>query len=115
MDERKEGRGLTKKDMEEVIARAGGPKAVRDSFDQVDRANAQLEKDYKSIVEQYLRHWIVIGPDGLIGTLPVPEDASVDDQEQALVRLFEIIEESGNKRKGYLVQYIGPEGESLIL
>ena len=47
----------------------------------------------------------------MIANAPVPEDSSEEDQEQALERLFELIEESGHKRTGCLIQYIDPEKE----
>ena len=56
-----------------------------------------------------------MGPNGMIGNVPVPEDSSEEDEEQALERLFELINESGSNRNGYLVRYIDPEAGALIL
>lgn len=47
-----------------------------------------------------------MGPDGMIANVPVPEDSSEEDEEQALERLFELIDQSGNNRKGCLVRYM---------
>ena len=36
-----------------------------------------------------------MGPHGMIANVPVPQDSSDEDEEQALERLFELIDESG--------------------
>ena len=56
-----------------------------------------------------------MGPEGMIASVPVPEDSTEEDEEQALERLFELIGDSGNNRNGCLVRYIDPEGGALIL
>lgn len=115
MSEETTAQALTKDDFSQAVAQAGGPGAVLAAFDGLRLANAQLDKDYSRILEQYPRHWIAMGPDGMIANVPVPEDSSEEDEEQALERLFELIGQSGNNRKGCLVQYIDPEGGMLIL
>ena len=115
MSEEKTAQPLTKDDFKQAVAQAGGPRAVLAAFDGLRLANAQLDKDYSHILEQYPRHWIAMGPDGMIANVPVPEDSSEEDEEQALERLFELIDESGSTRKGCLVRYIDPEGGALIL
>ena len=115
MNEGNTAQALTKDDFRQAVAKAGGPEAVLASFDRLRLANAQLEKDYSRILEQYPRHWIAMGPEGLIANVPVPEDPSEEDEEQALQRLFVLIDESGSNRKGCLVQYIDPEEGMLIL
>ena len=115
MNEEKTTQALTKDDFKQAVAQAGGPKAVRAAFDGLRLANAQLDKDYSRILEQYPRHWIAMGPDGMIANVPVPEGSSEEDEEHALERLFELIDESGSTRKGCLVRYIDPEGGALIL
>ncbi len=106
---------LTQDDFRRAVAQAGGPKAIQVGFDRLRLANANLEKDYRRILEQYSRHWIAMGPDGLIANVPLPEDPSEEEEERALDRLFELIEESGSDRRQCLVRYIDPEGGSLIL
>ena len=115
MNEGGKAQALTEDDFRQAVAQAGGPKAVQAAFDGLQLANAQLDKDYSRILEQYPRHWIAMGPDGMIANVPVPEDSTEEDEEQALERLFELIEESGSNRKGCLVRYIDPEGGALIL
>lgn len=56
-----------------------------------------------------------MGSNGMIANVPVPEDPSEEGEEQALVRLFDLVEESGNNKRGCLIQYIDPEGGMLIL
>ena len=115
MSEEKTAQALTKDDFRQAVAQAGGPKAVLAAFDGLRLAHARLDKDYSRILEQYPRHWIAMGPDGMIANVPVPEDPSEEDEEQALERLFELIDQSGNNTKGCLVRYIDPEGGALIL
>ena len=115
MNEEKTAQALTKDDFMQAVARAGGPKAVQAAFDGLRLANDHLDKEYNRILEQYPRHWIAMGPDGMIASVPVPEDSSEEDEKQALERLFDLICESGRNRNGYLVQYIDPEGGALIL
>lgn len=115
MSEEKTTQPLTKDDFRQAVDQAGGPRAVLAAFDGMRLANDQLDKDYSHILEQYSRHWIAMGPDGMIANVPVPEDSSEEDEEQALERLFELIDESGNARNGCLVRYIDPEGGALIL
>ena len=115
MNEEKTAQALTKDDFMQAVAQAGGPKAVQAAFDGLRQADDQLDKEYSHILEQYPRHWIAMGPDGMIANVPVPEDSSEEEEEQALKRLFELIGESGGNRNGYLVRYIDPEGGALIL
>ena len=115
MNEEKTAQALTKDDFMQAVAQAGGPKAVQAAFDGLRLANDQLDKEYDRILVQYPRHWIAMGPDGMIANVPVPEDSSEEDEEQALERLFELIGESETNRNGYLVRYIDPEGGALIL
>lgn len=114
MNEEKTAHALTKDDFAQAVAQAGGPKAVQAAFDGLRLADDQLDKEYGRILEQYRGHWIAMGADGMIASVPVPEDSS-EEEEQALKRLFELIGESGSNRNGYLVQYIDPEGGALIL
>lgn len=115
MNEEKTAQALTKDDFVQAVAQAGGPKAVQAAFDGLRLANDQLDKEYSRILEQYRGHWIAMGADGMIASVPVPEDSSEEEEEQALKRLFELIGESGSNRNGYLVQYIDAEGGALIL
>lgn len=106
---------LTEDDFRQAVAQAGGPGAIMAAFDGLRLANAQLDKEYSHILEHYPRHWIAMGPDGLIATVPVPKDSSEQDEDQALERLLELIHDSGNTRKGCLIRYIDPEEGTLIL
>ena len=115
MNKEETAQALTEDDFRQAVAQAGGPKAVQAAFDRLRLANSQLDKDYSRILEQYPRHWIAMGPEGMIANVPVPEDASEEEEEQALERLFELIDESGSGRRGCLVRYIDPEGGALIL
>ena len=115
MSELKAAQALTKDDFRQAVAHVGGPEAVLASLDRLRLATSQFDKDYSRILEQYPRHWIAMGPNGMMANVPVPEDPSKEDEEQALERLFEMIEESGNNRTGCLIQYIGPEAGMLIL
>ena len=115
MNKEETAQPLTEDDFKQAVAQAGGPKAIQAGFDRLRLANTQLEKDYSRILEQYPRHWIAMGPEGLIANVPLPEDPSHEQQEQALQRLFELIEESGNDRRGCLIQYIDPKEGVLIL
>ena len=110
MNEGGKAQALTEDDFRQAVAQAGGPKAVKATFHSLQLANAQLDKDYSRILEQYTRHWIAMGPDGMVANVPVPEDSTEEEEEQALERLFELIEESGSNKKGCLVLYIDPEG-----
>ena len=115
MSEKNTAQALTKDDFMQAVALAGGSKAVQAAFDGLRLANYQLDKECDRILEQYPRHWIAMGPEGMIASVPVPEDSTEEDEEQALERLFELIGDSGSNRNGYLVQYIDPEGGALIL
>ena len=115
MNEENTAQALTKDDFMQAVALAGGPKAVQAALDGLRLANDQLDKEYDSILKQYPRHWIAMGPEGMIASVPVPEDSTEEDEEQALERLFELIGDSGSNRNGYLVRYIDPEGGALIL
>ena len=115
MNEEKTAQALTEDDFRQMVAQAGGPKAIHAAFDSLGLANDQLGKDYNRILEQYPGHWIAMGPDGMIANVPVPESSTNEDEEQALERLFKLIEESGSNRKGCLVRYIDPQGGALIL
>jgi NAD(P)H-dependent flavin oxidoreductase YrpB (nitropropane dioxygenase family) len=115
MNEEKTAQDLTKDDFIQAVAKAGGPKAVQAALDDLRLSNEQLDKEFSRILEQYPRHWIAMGPNGMIGNVPVPEDSSEEDEEQALERLFELIGESGSNRNGYLVRYIDAEAGALIL
>ena len=115
MNEEKTAQALTKDDFIKAVAKAGGPKAVQAAFDGLHLANDQLEKNYDRILEEYPRHWIAMGSDGMIANVPVPEDSSEEDEEQALESLFQLIGDSGSNRNGYLVRYIEPEAGALIL
>ena len=115
MNEENTAQALTKDDFMQAVTLAGGPKAVQAAFDGLRLANDQLDKEYDRILEQYPRHWIAMGPEGMIASVPVPEDSTEEDEEQALERLFELIGDSGSNRNGYLVRYIDPEGGALIL
>ena len=115
MNEEQTAQALTKHDFMQAVAQAGGPKAVQAAFDGLRLANDQLDKEYSRILKEYPWHWIAIGPDGMIATVPVPEDAPEEDQQKAFVRLFELIRQSKSNKTGYLVRYINPQGEVLIL
>ncbi len=115
MNEEKTAQALTKDDFRQAVAQAGGPKAIHAAFDSLRLANELLGKDYNGILQQYPRHWIAMGPYGMIANVLVPEGSTGEDEEQALERLFKLIEESGSTRKGCLVRYIDPQGGALIL
>ena len=115
MNDEKTAQALTRDDFVQAVADAGGPKAVKTALDGLQMANDQLAREYGRILEQYPRHWIAVGPDGLIATVPVPEDSSDEDQQHAMEKLFQLIEESETTRNGYLVRYIDPDGGALIL
>ena len=76
MNEEKTAEALTRDDFMQAVARAGGPKAIQAAFDGLRLANDRLDKEYSRILEQYPRHWIAMGPDGMIANVPVPEDSS---------------------------------------
>ena len=115
MNEEKTTQALTKDDFMQAVAQAGGPKAVQAAFDGLRLANDQLDKDYDRILEQYPRHRIAMGPDRMIANVPVPENSTEEDEEQALESLFQLIGESGSNRNGYLIRNIEPDGGALIL
>ena len=115
MNEEKTVHALTKDDFIQAVAKVGGPGAILEAFDGLRLANARFDREYTHILEQSPRHWIAVGPDGMIANVPVPEDSSEEDQEKALERLFELIDNSGRTRKGCLVRYIDPEEGMLIL
>ena len=115
MNDENTPRALTEEDFTQAVANAGRPKAIQAAFDGLRSANDQLDKDYDRILEQYPRHWIAVGPDGMIANVQVPEDSSEEDEEQALEMLFQLISESEANKNGYLVRYIEPEDGALIL
>ena len=100
MNKENTAQALTKDDFMQAVALAGGPKAVQAAFDGLRLANDQLDKEYDRILERYPRHWIAMGPEGMIASVPVPEDSTEGDEEQALERLFELIGVSGSNRNG---------------
>ena len=52
INEEKTALTLTKDDLIQAVAQAGGPEAVLAAFDPLRLASAQLEKDYSRILEQ---------------------------------------------------------------
>ncbi|MDE2780532.1 MAG: hypothetical protein OXI91_12790 [Chloroflexota bacterium] len=115
MNQEKNTRVLTHDDFKQAVDRAGGPKAIRAGLKSLRLAQAHLEKEQSRILEQYSRHWIAVGPEGLVANVPLPENPSEEDQEKAINRLFEMIDESGSDRAGCLIQYIDSGEEVLIL
>lgn len=106
---------ITREDVVEAIARAGGPKAVKESFDRLRAARKQLETNYDTIQKEFPRHWLAIAAEGIIASVAVPAEASGKDHREALDRLLALMEESGANTRGCLVQYIDPEEGVMIL
>ena len=114
MNQGKTAKDLTKEDFLQAVAQAGGPKAIREAFQNKELSIKQLEKNCKPILEQYPRNWIAMGPEGMIANVPVPEGSTDEEEKQALDTLFRLIEDSGGKR-ACQVEYIHPKGTTFIL
>ena len=67
MNQEETAQPLTTADFMQAVAQAGGPKAVKATFDGLRLANDQLDKDYDRILDQFPRHWIAMAPDGVNG------------------------------------------------